>query len=551
MTRMSKLSFLAVLMAVMWCMSTSLAGAATVTKYFSFSGAKELWSWTTTGKTKLGAAVTGSTNPGEMADPAKLTWYNASGVPQYSYRNYRSGEYTQLNQWKTDTTAKLVAFNLTGKAAGYGIVTLWNETLHVTAIGAPTAAPGYDSMTASLIWFGQTAYRAELGADAPTWWCESDANGIVKTNQAFTDAVEYTFDDYYIWSTGQVPLWIGGFVTNSLAGMEAGTAEYGVLEGLMLPYALDDLDGDGYFSYNGGLDSAKGATDCNDSNAAIHPGAAETKSDGIDSNCNGQDDCFIATASFGSPMEGKIDALRTFRDKVLMSNHWGRVLVDLYYGYSPPVAAFLYTHDAAKVTVRTLLLPVVGAAWVINSHKAAMMGLALGLAVMGLILRRRESMKGILGVLIVVTLIGLPVLASAAEAGSNASVGASLAAALQDGKSCGQAVESLLLAGFPVAEVIPAALATCKDCNSTEIITSAIQAGADPFTVAYVAKNAGADLNNVVAGLQGGSASAAATTDDASGFQPPPPPVGVSSVPVVVTGTSTWGHSHYVASPSL
>jgi len=533
-------------------MSTSLAGAAEVTKYFSFYGAKELWSWTSTGMTKYGSAVTNTTNPGDMVDPAKLTWCNAVGAPQFSFRNYRPGEYTQLNQWKTDTTAKLVAFNLTGKAAGTGILPLWGETLTVTDIGAPTAAPGYDSMNASLVWFGQTAFRSELGADAPTWWCESDANGIVKTNQAFTDAVEYTFDDSAIWPGGNVLIWIGGFVTSSLAGMEAGTAEFGVLEGGMSLYALDDLDGDGYFSWDGTVDAAKGATDCNDNNAAINPGAPEISGDAIDSNCNGQLDCFIATASFGSALEGKIDALRTFRDNVLMSNHWGRILVDLYYGYSPPVAAYLYTHDAAKITVRTLLLPVVGAAWMINSHKAAMMGLALGLAVMGLILRRRESMKGILGVLIVVTLIGLPVLASA-EAGSGPSVGAALAAALQDGKSCGQAVESLLLAGFPVAEVIPAALATCKNCNSTEIITSAIQAGADPFTVAYVAKNAGADLNKVVAGLQGGSTSApAATTDDASGFEPPPPPVGVSSVPVVVTGTgSLWGESHHVASPSM
>jgi hypothetical protein len=162
-------------------------------------------------------------------------------------------------------------------------------------------------------------------------------------------------------------------------------------------------------------------------------------------------------------------------------------------------------------------------------------------------------MKGILGVLVVVSLVGLPMLA-AAETIPSQSVSAALAAALQDGKSCGKAVETLLLAGFPAADVIPAALASCKDCNQSEIVISAIKAGADPFTVAYVAKNAGVDLNSVANAPQGGptSAATAAQADDEDTFVPPPAPVGVSSVPIVIQGgSSDWGESHWVASPSL
>jgi hypothetical protein len=116
-----------------------------------------------------------------------------------------------------------------------------------------------------------------------------------------------------------------------------------------------DEDGDGFSPVGGPC----GPEDCNDADANIYPGAPETAGDGIDHNCNGQDDCFIATAAFGTPLDGRLDILRRFRDRVLLSNPIGRWLVNGYYRISPPVARFIARHDTLRSIIRWCLVPVV------------------------------------------------------------------------------------------------------------------------------------------------------------------------------------------------
>jgi len=73
--------------------------------------------------------------------------------------------------------------------------------------------------------------------------------------------------------------------------------------------------------------------------------------------------CFIATASYGSPMEPHVKLLRQFRDGFLFTNAMGRTFVRLYYIYSPPVADFISGHESLRMVVRWSLLPLVGMSW--------------------------------------------------------------------------------------------------------------------------------------------------------------------------------------------
>lgn len=88
--------------------------------------------------------------------------------------------------------------------------------------------------------------------------------------------------------------------------------------------------------------------------------------------------CFIATAAFGSYMEPQVLVLRQFRDEVLLPHQLGQWLVHQYYAYSPPVADYIADHTWLKAVVRTLLLPVVGLAY-LAVHQGVLVLCGLGL----------------------------------------------------------------------------------------------------------------------------------------------------------------------------
>jgi len=89
----------------------------------------------------------------------------------------------------------------------------------------------------------------------------------------------------------------------------------------------------------------------------------------------GTDECFIATAAFGSKLEPAVVLLRQFRDRFLMTNAVGRAFVDFYYRHSPPLAKIIADNEALRTMTRGLLLLPIAVAWALLHPLPALLAL--------------------------------------------------------------------------------------------------------------------------------------------------------------------------------
>ena len=94
-------------------------------------------------------------------------------------------------------------------------------------------------------------------------------------------------------------------------------------------------------------------------------------------NLIGLDECFIATAAFGSKLSPAVTLLRQFRDTILLTNTPGQAFVNFYYTHSPSVAKIISGNEGLKVIVRILLLPVIMLAWAVMNFEVTLIILML------------------------------------------------------------------------------------------------------------------------------------------------------------------------------
>jgi hypothetical protein len=66
--------------------------------------------------------------------------------------------------------------------------------------------------------------------------------------------------------------------------------------------------------------------------------------------------CFIATATYGSPLAPEVIIFRQFRDEVLLPSKLGAAFVRVYYFISPAIATFISKHKLLQTITRQVFL---------------------------------------------------------------------------------------------------------------------------------------------------------------------------------------------------
>jgi hypothetical protein len=72
--------------------------------------------------------------------------------------------------------------------------------------------------------------------------------------------------------------------------------------------------------------------------------------------------CFIASAAYGSFLDGHVGTLRAFRDRWLLTSPIGKYLVKTYYTLSPSAAQWIKGHHNTRALARIALAPLVAIA---------------------------------------------------------------------------------------------------------------------------------------------------------------------------------------------
>ncbi len=151
--------------------------------------------------------------------------------------------------------------------------------------------------------------------------------------------------------------------------------------------AIGDLNGDGKFD----LITANGTSNnvsvfLNVLNMGLPPvGGGGGSGVGVE-----DDNCFIATAAYGSPLAPQVQLLRELRDPYLLPFATGRAFVKLYYTLSPPLAELIAGSEILRTIVRAGLVPIIGWAALVLWSPSLGLGIPIVALGLGLWLARRK-----------------------------------------------------------------------------------------------------------------------------------------------------------------
>ncbi len=231
-----------------------------------------------------GGSGGGNLNTGGRYDPVANSWLPTStgaNVPEIRTSHVAAWTGTQMIVWGGDGGSFSMPLNTGGRYDPVGDA--WTPT----AVPPPAVAGGTAVWTGTemIVWGGLEDEYDGGGRYAPasnSW-----------TTTSMTDVPQARWNHSAVWSGTEMIVW-GGQPRTATGG------RYCACASPLLHYR--DLDGDGYGNAATTTMSCAGAapagwvaagTDCNDANAAIHPGATELCND-IDDDCsNGPDDGFV------------------------------------------------------------------------------------------------------------------------------------------------------------------------------------------------------------------------------------------------------------------
>lgn len=104
-----------------------------------------------------------------------------------------------------------------------------------------------------------------------------------------------------------------------------------------------------------------------------------------------QDDCLIATASFGSEMAPQVQMLREIRDDVVLKTYSGGLFMNgfnaVYYSFSPSIAKLENENPIFKETVKIFITPMISTLSIMTfaEERSEFQVIVFGISTIGLV----------------------------------------------------------------------------------------------------------------------------------------------------------------------